>query len=515
MEAAGLGRSHLVLALSLCVAAAALMASVAAAAGDPAVAQELRRGFSAAHDPSYSQFQPVLGDPTGEFALGFLRVNSSMLDLAVLHLPSSFPLWRAISDRPVSWSAAATLSFDADAGLVLTDRAANNKVLWSTAAGERAVLFNSSNLQIQNSSGGVAWQSFDHPSETIVQGQNFTSDASLHSPDRRFAMRLATNYFGLYIEPPPESSGSGVAAAMYWRHTALEAKAQIVTGGGPTYARVEPDGFLAMYQREGPPADVLSFDTFNRGVRAFRRVTLEPDGNLRAYYWATSKWALDYTAITEPCELPTTCGAYSVCLQPNGRCECLANATDGSGGCAAVAVPTGNNNGLCGGEVGGEVGGLYRAVRRQGVEPANKELIGFEHAASAAECEARCERNCTCWGAVFSNGTGYCYLMDYPAQMLVASDDRKLGYFKVRSPEDVARGGSGGSPATKAALLGVGGAAVVAAAVFGAYRVWERRRRDAVDARRQMGAVDDGLSPGPYKNLGSFSSVELTNSFRR
>ncbi|KAK3158077.1 hypothetical protein QOZ80_2AG0132650 [Eleusine coracana subsp. coracana] len=510
----GPGRSRL--ALALCVAAAALMASLAAAAGDGgAVAQELRRGFSATHDPSYSQFQPVLGDPTGAFALGFLRVDNTSLDLAVLHLPSSFPLWRAIPDRPVSWSAAATLSFDDAGGLVLTDPAANNKVLWSTSGGDRAVLLNTSNLQIQSSSskgGSVAWQSFDHPSETIVQGQNFTSDASLHSSDRRFSMRIANpKFFALYIEPPPSASRGAAAAAMYWRHTAMEAKAQIVEGGGPTYARVEPDGFLAMYQREGPPADVLSFDTFNRGVRAFRRVTLETDGNLRAYYWADARWALDYTAITEPCELPTTCGTYGVCFQPNARCECLANATDG--GCAAAAVGSG---GLCGGEVGGEVGGLYRAVRRRGVEPANKELIGFEHAASAADCEARCDRNCSCWGAVYSNGTGNCYLMDYPAQVLVASDDRKLGYFKVRTPDDVARGGGGGAGrAAKAALLGVGVAAVVAAAAFGAYRVWERRRRSAADARREMGVVDDGLSPGPYKNLGSFSSVELTNSFRR
>ncbi|GJM85148.1 hypothetical protein PR202_ga01573 [Eleusine coracana subsp. coracana] len=331
----GPGRSRL--ALALCVAAAALMASLAAAAGDGgAVAQELRRGFSATHDPSYSQFQPVLGDPTGAFALGFLRVDNTSLDLAVLHLPSSFPLWRAIPDRPVSWSAAATLSFDDAGGLVLTDPAANNKVLWSTSGGDRAVLLNTSNLQIQSSSskgGSVAWQSFDHPSETIVQGQNFTSDASLHSSDRRFSMRIANpKFFALYIEPPPSASRGAAAAAMYWRHTAMEAKAQIVEGGGPTYARVEPDGFLAMYQREGPPADVLSFDTFNRGVRAFRRVTLETDGNLRAYYWADARWALDYTAITEPCELPTTCGTYGVCFQPNARCECLANATDGGCG---------------------------------------------------------------------------------------------------------------------------------------------------------------------------------------
>ncbi|BAS79004.1 PAN domain-containing protein At5g03700 [Oryza sativa Japonica Group] len=513
----------------LCVAVAAALASLGGGAVDAAAAaaaaQEMRRGFSAAHDRSYSQFEQVLSDPTGVFALGFLRVNSTMLDLAVVHLPSSFPLWSSIPDRPAQWSAPASLSFDGD--LVLTDPAAN-KVLWSAGAaagagGDRVVLLNTSNLQIQSGGGGgdggsspgIVWQSFDAPSETIVQGQNLTSAAALYTSDRRFSMRMGTSYFGLYIEPPASSSGGGgVAAAMYWKHTALQAKAAIVDGGGPTYARVEPDGYLAMYQKEGPPAEVLSFDTFNHGVRALRRMTLEADGNLRAYYWDStgSRWVLDYTAITDPCGLPSTCGAYAVCVPPSGRCACLANATDGSG-CAAANV--GGGGGLCG-RTGGEVGGLYWEVRRQRVEPANKEFLPFEHSPSAADCEVRCARNCSCWGAVYSNGTGYCYLMDYPAQMMVAADERKVGYFKVRSLEEAAAASGGGRAAgVKAALLAVGVTVLVAAAAFGAYRVWKRRCRTAVDARRQVVADDEGLSPGPYKNLGSFSSVELSSSFRR
>ncbi|XP_047076977.1 PAN domain-containing protein At5g03700-like [Lolium rigidum] len=499
----------------VCMAAAALLVSFGVGADEAAPtaaasSKELQRGFSVAHDTSYSQFQPVLSDPTGVFALGFLRINSTMLDLAVLHLPSAFPLWRAIPDRPAPWSAAASLSFNGS--LVLTDRA-TNQVLWSTgaAAGDSAVLLNTSNLQIKSDgSPGAVWQSFDYPSDTIVQHQNLTSSAALRTPDRRFAMRLGSNYFGLYIEPPPQSSG-GVAAAMYLKHTALEAKAQIVTGGGPIYARVEPDGYLAMYQKEGDPADVMSFDTFNHGIRAFRRMTLEPDANLRAYYWDGSRWVLDYTAITDSCELPTTCGAYSVCVPPSGRCACLANATDGSG-CAAAPV----GNGLCG-TTGREVGGLYWELRKQGVEPANKEQLGFEHALSAEDCEERCARNCNCWGAVYSNSTGYCYLMDYPAQLMVAADERKVGYFKVRSMEEAAERGRRATGVT-VALLVVGVAVVVAAAAFGAYRVWDRRRRTEAETRRQLGADGDGLSPGPYKNLGSFSSVELSssfNSFRR
>ena len=74
------------------MAAVALISSLIGGATGEAVAQELRQGLSVAHDQSYSQFQPVLADPTGVFALGFLRVNSTMLDLAVVHLPSAFPL---------------------------------------------------------------------------------------------------------------------------------------------------------------------------------------------------------------------------------------------------------------------------------------------------------------------------------------------------------------------------------------------------------------------------------------
>jgi hypothetical protein len=151
------------------------------------------------------------------------------------------------------------------------------------------------------------------------------------------------------------------------------------------------------------------------------------------------------------------------------------------------------------------------------VEPANKEQLGFEHALSAEDCEARCARNCNCWGAVYINSTGYCYLMDYPAQLMVAADERKVGYFKVRSMEEAAERG-GRATGVTVALLVVGVAVLVAAAAFGAYRVWDRRRRTEAETRRQLGADGDGLSPGPYKNLGSFSSVELSssfNSFRR
>ncbi|KAJ0973450.1 hypothetical protein J5N97_021409 [Dioscorea zingiberensis] len=449
----------------------------------------IKRGFSTS--PSQPPFHPILNEPSGVFSFGFLEVGSSQLDLAVIHLPSGQPVWRAIPASPASWDGSISLSFNGS--LVLSD--ARKGVIWSTSTvdGDSLVLLNSSNLQIQKKLGeatSVLWQSFDFPSDTIVQGQNFTSKAALLSENQKFSMSLGFNYLALYME------FNGVAAApMYWKRTALQAKAQIIQGKGPIYARVDPIGFLGMYQTEEVPVDVLSFDTFNRGIPGLRRLTLESDGNLKAYYWNGSAWVLDFQAIDNLCELPSTCGAYGLCQAEQPRCGCLDNSTSG--------CPLADSGNLC--SVGGDE---YTIFRSKGVELANKELANHLKVASLEECEQSCKQNCSCWGAVYNNVSGFCYSIDYPIQTLAeAGDEQKTGYFKVRTT----RASSGGGLKNKAGivLLLVAGVLVfLAAAGFGAYRVWKQRRRSS----------DASTVECPYKDLksgSSFRSIELSESFRK
>ncbi|WOL15515.1 hypothetical protein Cni_G24296 [Canna indica] len=447
---------------------------------------EIHRGFSVTHDSSYTEFQPLLADPTGVFSLGFLRVDSSQLDLAVLHLPSTTALWRAQASRSVLWSASVSLSFNG--GLVLSDSATG--MLWSTAtdAGERVVLLNTSNLQVVGSD-AVLWQSFDFPSDTLVQDQNFTSTAALFSRDQRFSMRLGPSYLALFME-----LGGGAAPVMYWKHSALEAKGQIVPDEGPIYARVEADGFLGMYQK-ATLVDVYSFDSFNRRIAGLRRLTLESDGNLRAHYWNGSIWIQDIQAIadSERCEIPTTCGAYGLCKPDDTRCGCLDDSVQE--GCLPASS----------GDFCGSGGSEFGVLRRKGVDLTSKDLMASQKVASLEECESACERNCSCWGAIYNNASGFCYQLDYPIQTLVEADDRKEGYFKVRT-----EGGSGGGEAVKrarVALLTVGSLVLSGTMAFGAYRVWSRRRM-------QASVDEEGLAPGPYKTLNSasFRSIELSNS---
>ena len=110
-----------------------------------AATQQINRGFSANPNPaSSSTFQSLLSDPTNVFSLGFQRVNSTQLELAVLHVPSSLPVWRATFARPALWASSTALSFNGS--MVLSDP--EGGVLWSTQTdgSDRVVLLNSSNL---------------------------------------------------------------------------------------------------------------------------------------------------------------------------------------------------------------------------------------------------------------------------------------------------------------------------------------------------------------------------------
>ncbi|KAG6489214.1 PAN domain-containing protein At5g03700-like [Zingiber officinale] len=461
------------------------------------VGHEIRRGFSAGHDTSYSQFQPLLADPTGVFSLGFLRAaasdsDSDQLNLVVLHLASSTALWHAALARPLLWEAPVSLSFNGS--LVLSD--AETGILWSTPAidaGDRLVLLNSSNLQVQKLAAMTAvvvlWESFDFPANTLVQGQNFTSAADVKSTDQRFSMRVEESYLALYMELP-----GGTPPVMYWRHAAMEAKAEIVAGGGPIYAQVG-EGFLGMYQNESAPVDVLPFKSFNLGIRGFRRLTLESDGNLRAYYWNGTIWAKDLEAIADRCDIPTSCGAYGLC-DYSGGCGCLDGARK-----ADRCLPAASGDFCAAGA------NEFGILRRKGVDLANKVLAANEKVGSLEECEASCERNCSCWGAIYNNASGYCYRLDYPIQSLVAADESKEGYFKLRP----SGGGGGRSRKVKVAFLAVGSLVLVGTTTAAVVAYGVRRRRRGVTARVE-GSMVEGLTPGPYKDLNSasFRSIELS-----
>lgn len=453
-----------------------------------AEAPSIAVGFRAAPNRDVSFFQPLLNDSSGTYSLGFLRVNRDQLSLSVLHVPSSVALWSAATTRSPRWADPTRLSFNGS--LVLSDP--HTGVFWSTATnGDRVWLSNTSNLIIDAAT--VLWQSFDFPSDTLVENQYFSSTTALVSSNGLYSMRLGPDFMGLYANFSDSGSGPG---QIYLKHTALEAKADVVPGQ-PIHMVLKSDGYLGMFQNGSIPVDVQSFNTFQLNVSGIRRVRIEPDGNLKGYYWTGSNWVVDYQAIPEPCELPAACGSYGLC-KPGKDCSCLDNRTaHGSGSCAPP------RNGAAA-DFCGAYDNRFGVLRRTGVELPYKELMGYKRTASYEECEGTCAGNCTCWGAVYSNSSGFCYTLDYPIQTLVAvRDEGKMGYFKVRE-------GAGKRKVGAWMGLGIGllfGAVLIFVGVLGVW--WYKLRSRGV--KGGYGEDEGGVGVGPYKGLGeaSFRSIEL------
>ncbi|ESQ40280.1 hypothetical protein EUTSA_v10013395mg [Eutrema salsugineum] len=447
---------------------------------------ELMKGFEAKPDSSVELFQPLLTDPSGNFTFGFLRVNRSRLSLAVTHPNLTDPLWVFDPTRSASWSHKTKLIFNGS--LVISDP--SSRVEWSTHTnGDRLVLRNDSNLQVVKSS-SVEWESFDFPRNTLVENQNFTSAMALVSPNGLYSMRLGRDFIGLYSKVSEDSQ------QFYWKHSALQAKAKVKDGSGPILARINPNGYLGMYQIGNTPIDVEAFNSFQRPVNGLLILRLESDGNLRGYLWDGSQWALNYEAIRETCDLPNPCGPYSLCT-PGSGCSCLDNGTAVNGECTHVS--TSEPADFCGGDEKVK----FKVVRRGGVEVPFKELMDHKTMSSLGECEGMCVEDCKCFGSVYNNGSGFCYLINYPIQtMLGVADASKVGYFKIH--ESVGKKKSRVGLTVGISVLAVLALVLTVAMLFVAFRIWSREKRVLEE--------DGGLSPGPYKNLGSdsFRSVEMS-----
>ncbi|XWS59535.1 hypothetical protein CRYUN_Cryun08bG0130500 [Craigia yunnanensis] len=465
--------------------------------------QELFKGFEATPNPSIPSFQPLLNDSSRKYSFGFLRVNSTQLALAVLHVPSNEPLWLANPTTLARLSDRTKVFFNGS--LVISDP--RTRVFWSTETqGDKLVLLNNSNLQIQknldnsNNDQTVLWQSFDFPTNTLVETQNFTSTMTLVSSNGLYSMRLGNDFIGLYAKFDFNSD------QIYWKHKALQARAQIIEGNGPIHLRVDSDGWLGMYQNGTAPVDVESFSSFQRPLDGLLMVRLEPDGNLKAYYWAGSSWVLDYQAIREICDLPRPCGSYGLCT-PGSGCSCLDNNTEfSSGECSGsgsyfsdlCADPKTQND--------------IKVLRRKGVEVPFKELMRYETTSSLEECEDSCEKNCSCFGAAYNNASGFCYILDYPIQTLLGvGDDSKVGYFKTREGARKKKVDAG--LGVGIGLLGGVIACLIGAIGFGSYKIWRSRR----GVNRMLEEEAGGVISGPYKDLGSasFRSIEMCSGSNR
>ncbi|KAK3440781.1 hypothetical protein EUGRSUZ_B01047 [Eucalyptus grandis] len=359
---------------------------------------------SLAKHASHSVEDPgdVLVSPSGAFSAGFFPVGDNAYGFVVWfsHPPCSgtacTPVWMANCEAPVNGRRSALSLLDSG-NLVLTDVGDAGAEVWSSDTNSPSTanlrLNDTGNLFLTDGSGGVLWQSFDSPTDTLLPQQPFTGKTCLISARSRY--NYLTGFYKLYFDNDnvlrllfcgPSISG------VYWPYPWSTDR---FLYNSSRIAVLNP---LGRFQS----SDNYSFYTSDYGVAATqRRMTLDFDGNLRVYSRElhSTVWAVTWEALSSnPCFILGVCGNNSLYSYDPTK-------GDWSAGCMAGCMPDFTFSDGC-------VADEIKFMKLQYVD-----FYGYNYNiiynTTLAKCRQTCLSLCNCQGfqysALGSGGTSHCF----------------------------------------------------------------------------------------------------------
>ncbi|KAF7126850.1 hypothetical protein RHSIM_Rhsim11G0080800 [Rhododendron simsii] len=334
------------------------------------------------------------------FALGFFSLgNSSRRYVGIWYnkISEQTVVWVANRDRPIN-GISGVLSLNRDGNLVIYDNTRNSTV-WHTnvsAVSYSAQLLDSGNLvlcQGESGSGGVVWQSFDHPTNTLLPNMKLgldrrtgiewflTSWKSRDDPGTgEFSFRVELNELPQLILL---KGSTRVWRIPSWLRPRRSAKADTTA----TY--INKGTFVKNRDQ------VYAFYT---PINASTLLTMFVDefGSIKLLTWV-GKWVEFYSFPGDQCAAYGRCGAYGYCDSNNRQdfeCTCLPGyepssaekwyLRDASGGCIKERKALS----MCGNGEG------FVKVENAIIPDTSKARLLMS--LSMNECKDECLRNCSC-----------------------------------------------------------------------------------------------------------------------
>ncbi|KAF7126683.1 hypothetical protein RHSIM_Rhsim11G0080500 [Rhododendron simsii] len=334
------------------------------------------------------------------FALGFFSPGISSrryVGIWYYKISEQTVVWVANRDRPINGTSG-VLSLNRDGNLVIYDNTRNSTV-WLTnvsTVSYSARLLDSGNLvlcQGDSGSGGVVWQSFDHPTNTLLPNMK-------NGFDRRTGLQWfltswksrddpGTGEYSYRVEPNefPQSIGFKGSTRL-WRIPLLlkpsrndEAKTTASSILNATYVN-NRDQVYAFYT----PINASTLLT----------MFLDEFGSLKLLTWV-GKWVEFYSFPGDQCAAYGRCGAYGYCDSNNRQdfeCTCLPGyepssaekwyLRDASGGCIKERKALS----MCGNGEG------FVKVENAIIPDTSKARLLMS--LSMNDCKDECLRNCSC-----------------------------------------------------------------------------------------------------------------------
>ncbi|CAL4976597.1 unnamed protein product [Urochloa decumbens] len=291
----------------------------------------------------------------------------------------------------------------------LSQSSASPGVVWSsnlssstvspTPGSNVAVLRDNGNLVLVDggNSSNVLWQSFDHPTDTLVPdawiGENKITGEYQTLRSWRNSEDPAPGMFTDTVDPNGSSEFFYLwnGSRAYWRSGVWTGRA---------FANIPQAVLNVIFNQtyvETPAYRRVTHVLYDNAT--VTRMVLDLTGQTKQYLWlaGSQRWEITWSAPTVPCDAYALCGAFGICNQRSQPpCQCP------PGFAPAAERDWGLNDWS---------GGCHRRVPLR--------------AQSRAECELACLENCCCQAYAFSGSVGCAVWHDgfHNLEQLYAGDD--------------------------------------------------------------------------------------------
>lgn len=427
------------------------------------------------------------------FAFGFKATQDvTLFLLVIIHQESSTIVWTANRGSPVANSD--SFVFDSKGSVSLQS---GGKPIWAPDTGGKPVssiqLLNSGNLVLLGSDNTTIWQSFSHPTDTLLLDQDFTEGMKLVSDPDPGSNNLT--YF-LEIKSGDLNLCSGYKTPqIYWSMAQDTRKIINKDGSVISSARVESNSWK-FYDQSKVLLWQFVFSPNPSAMNSTWIAVLGSDGFITFYNLGTggpSKVASSMKIPSDPCGTPEPCDAYEACS--SNKCQCPS-------GLVSWSCKPGISS-LCGNPknpvqlISAGDGLTYFALGF--VLPSSKtDLNG---------CKASCAGNCSCVALFFDNNSGNCYLFDKVGSFLSDSTSNYLTYVKVSMTGNagVGKEGSNSKHMAISITIAILTVIIVLAMVFGGYKYHMRKKK--LPESPQETSEEDNF-------LGTLSGMPVRYSYR-
>ena len=353
------------------------------------------------------------------FAFGFKNSQDvTKFALVVIHINTSKVVWTANTGSMVTSSDNFVFGNDGNVYLEST-----NGVIWSTnTIGERATameLQDSGNLALLGDNGRILWQSFSHPTDTLLLNQEFFEGMQLKSSPN-------CNNLSQYLEI---KSGNLVLYAgyktpqIYWS-IANDSRISSNNVSGKVYSASLMSNSWNFYDQRGALLWQFTFSNHFE-PNAMWAAVLGSDGSISFYNFqmGNSVTPEAYRIPQSSCSIPEPCNPYYVCYLSN-QCQCQ---------CPSVLSLQLN----CKPQI---ISTCYSSKGSGDLLYVGEKLdyfaVGFVTPFLKSDinaCKQACLQNCSCLVLFFESSSGNCFLFDQIGSLRRASSAGYVSYVKVLS----------------------------------------------------------------------------------